>query len=64
MKINKAILLPVISAVLTATKEITGYSFPNGLEDLIAELVLWTIATLGIFIHPKSHKFDDAENFE
>jgi uncharacterized membrane protein len=64
MKINKLILVPLISAVLNFLKESTGYELPDGTADIIATGVLWLLSFSGILMHPKTNKFDDAENFE
>jgi Bacteriophage holin. len=64
MKLNKLILVPVISSILVFIKESMGYELPDGTADIIATGILWLVGFLGITMHPKSTKFDDSENFE
>jgi uncharacterized membrane protein len=62
MKVNKIILVPLISATLEFVKQSTGYELPFGNNaDTIADVVLWIIATAGVFIHPKREVLSDAE---
>lgn len=64
MKLNKKILVPVLSAILLFVKESTGYELPDGTSDLIADLLMLVVTSIGIPMSFKKHKFDDADNFE
>jgi len=64
MKLNKLILVPLISAILTFVKEISGFTLPDGSADIIAQLILLSLTALGIPMQFTKPKFDDADNFE
>lgn len=54
MKLNKVILVPLLTALIEFIKQSTGYEVPGGQNvDMIADVTLWTVTTIGILIHPK-----------
>jgi hypothetical protein len=53
---NKALLIPVISALAVVVKHATGYEVPGELTNAIADLTLAGIAIAGIFMKPKKEK--------
>lgn len=59
MKLNKAILLPLASAITGFIKESTGYEVPNEYVDLSINILLYLIIPVaGYFMHPRK-KGDD-----
>jgi len=56
MQINKAILLPLLTAIATFVKQGFGYEIPNEYLDYAANLILLGVTVAGIFIHPKKTK--------
>lgn len=62
MKINKAILVPLVSAITGFIKESTGYEVPNEYVDLGINLMLYLIIPIvGTMMHPRK-KGSDIEN--
>lgn len=57
MKLNKAILIPVLAALATLIKEMYGYEIGSEYVDLAATGIIWLIGTAGIFMHP--HKKEE-----
>lgn len=54
MTINKAILIPLISAITGFIKDSTGYVVPNEYVDLAVNLLLYLIIPIiGTLMHPK-----------
>lgn len=51
--INKAILLPLLAALATFIKQAFGYEISDELLNTIADLSLFLIMIIGLFITPK-----------
>ena len=51
-QINKAIIVPIIAAILLIIKQFTGYSFENLDINALADAALAVITLLGIIMHP------------
>lgn len=62
MKLNKAILIPLLTAIIEFVKQSTGYEIPFGDNvDAASDVILWAITAAGIFIHPKKDALSAAE---
>lgn len=62
MKINKVILIPLLTAVVDFVKQSTGYEVPGGDNiDALVDAAFRIIEFAGIFIHPRK-KEDDIDN--
>lgn len=48
MKVNKLILIPLLSAIAEFIKQLTGYEVPVPWMDLSADVILWLISIIGI----------------
>lgn len=51
--VNKAILVPVLSAVALLAKFVIGYEIPDVAVDLGADVIMGIISLIGIFMNPK-----------
>jgi uncharacterized membrane protein len=51
---NKAILAPIVAAVLLLVKQLTGYEGPGETADIITNAVLGIIALVGVFMEPRT----------
>lgn len=51
-RVNKAIILPIICAILLIIKQITGYEFQNLDVEALTDAVLAVITLIGIVMHP------------
>jgi hypothetical protein len=58
--INKAILLPLLSAVALFVKEAFGYEIADEWVNAAADIVLYLIMLAGIFTHPKKEKTSES----
>lgn len=50
--INKALLLPLLAAIATFVKHVYGYDVPDETLNTIADISLYTIAFIGLFVKP------------
>ena len=57
-KINKALLLPLLSAIALFVKEAFGYNISDELVNTAADIILYLIMFAGLFIHPKKKDKD------
>lgn len=57
--INKGILLPLLSAIALFVKEAFGYEIPGEYIDMAANIILYAIFFVGIFIKPKKEKSNE-----
>lgn len=62
-QINKAILLPLLTAIALFIKEAFGYDIPVEWINTTADVVMFIIMILGIFIHPKKQERVTAYDF-
>lgn len=62
-KINKAILIPFLSAIAIFVKQVFGYEVSDEQVDMIADVVLFAIMMSGLFMNPKKKEDNDAPNF-
>lgn len=53
MKLNKNILIPLLSAIALFVKEAFGYTIPDEWIDMAANIVLYGVMFVGLFITPK-----------
>lgn len=51
--INKAVLLPLLSAIALFVKSVWGYEIGDEQINMYADLILYVIMFIGIFIKPK-----------
>ena len=54
--INKKILLPLLSAIALFVKQAFGYEIPGEWLNVAADVILYIIMLIGIFIKPKTEK--------
>ena len=52
-QVNKAILVPVLSAVALLVKFVIGYEIPDVAVDLGSDIIMGIISLVGIFMNPK-----------
>lgn len=52
-KINKAILIPFLSAIAIFIKQIWGFEVNDEQIDMVADVVLFSIMMSGLFMNPK-----------
>lgn len=53
MKLNKAILIPLLSAIALFVKQAFGYEFPSEYINIGSDIILFVVTVLGTFIQPK-----------
>ncbi|PZD95247.1 hypothetical protein DNH61_11855 [Paenibacillus sambharensis] len=63
-RINKGILLPLLAAIATFLKQAFGIEVPDEWLDATANLVLFAIMLLGIFMSPKKPKKKEVEQHD
>lgn len=51
--INKAILLPLLAAIATFLKQAFGVEVPDETLNMIADISLFIVMVIGLFIKPK-----------
>jgi len=51
--INKVILLPFLSAIALFVKQAFGYEIPDEWVDGAANLILFIVMAIGLFLKPK-----------
>lgn len=58
--INRAILIPLVSAITGFIKDSTGYVVPNEYADLAVNLLLYLIIPIiGALMHPKKQSTEE-----
>lgn len=57
---NKQFISALISMVLLAVKNLSGYEFPYEM-DMLVDIVLTAISALGIVVDPSSEGFSDIQ---
>lgn len=62
--INKAILLPLLSAIALFAKQAYGYEVPDEWINMAADIILYLIMFAGLFIKPKKEKEQPKEDNE
>ncbi|WP_213527819.1 hypothetical protein [Paenibacillus cisolokensis] len=67
-RINKTILVPLLAAIATFIKQVFGVEIPDEHIDMIANVILFILMVIGIFIAPKKkeqekEKPSDAEAY-
>jgi uncharacterized membrane protein len=55
-QVNKAILVPVLSATALLVKYVIGYEIPDAAVDLASDLIMGIIGLVGIFMNPKKQE--------
>lgn len=53
MQMNKAILIPLLSAIALFVKQAFNYDLPSEYVNIGADIILFAITILGTFLHPK-----------
>lgn len=61
-KINKGILVPLISAIALFVKQVFNVEVSDEQIDMVANVVLFAIMVAGIFVHPRK-KTDQVDPF-
>lgn len=62
--INKAIIIPLLSAIAMFIKEVWGVEVPEDTINFAAEVILYAIFFLGIFMNPKKKEKPDLKEME
>jgi uncharacterized membrane protein len=60
--INKAILLPLLSAIALFVKHAFGYEIADEWINIGADVILYILMLIGLFIKPKKDKPKEADN--
>lgn len=55
-KINKALLLPLLAAIALFVKQVWGFPIEDEYIDLAAEVIMYIVMIVGIFMNPKKKK--------
>lgn len=62
-KLNKQIIVPILSAIALIIKYASGFEIPDAAIDLTADVILGVNTLIGIFLHPvKEGKSSDAQH--
>jgi len=62
--INKGILLPLLSAIALFVKSVWGYEIGDEQINMYADLILYVIMFIGIFIKPKKDNMPELDDME
>ncbi len=57
--INKALLVPLLSAIALFVKQAFGYEIPNDYVNIGADVILAIITVIGMFMNPKKKKTEE-----
>lgn len=60
--VNKAILVPFLSAIALFVKQVSGYEIPDEWIDAGANFVLLLVMFIGLFIKPKKDNSELPKN--
>lgn len=60
--INKALLVPLLSAISLFVKQAFGYEIPNEYVNIGADVILALITVIGLFMNPKKKKTEEVSN--
>ena len=56
MQINKAILVPLLAAIAAFAKDSFGYTVPSEYIDTAANVILFVVTMVGLFMQPRKAK--------
>lgn len=62
--INKVILVPLLSAIALFVKQAFGYEVPDAWIDGAANVVMFLVMLLGLFLHPKKGVVNNDTKFD